>query len=186
MNSPRGDRVTTPGLVWETLIMPRAEIDSTPRELRNFAILQIALTTGFLVLVFWMLGGREADFPPIWLAVVLVALVGVGAVLAERAWQSLPPLPADTDVDQVRAEAVGAFAKHTVRKLIFCEVPLLVAVIVAFVAPYAGWPLVIAGFPGLLVLAWEILPSLHNTSMAAVMFDAAGAESGLVKTFLDL
>lgn len=170
--------------MWETLHMPSAEYDATPRELRNFAILQVALTAGFFVVIFWMLGGTDADFPPIWLAVVLVAFVVGGAVLAERAWHSVRPLPADTDVQQAQAEAVTLFAKHTVRKLIFCEVPLLVAVVVAFVGPYAGWPLVIAGFPGLLVLAWETWPSLRNTSLAAAMLDAAGAESGLVETFL--
>ncbi len=164
--------------------MPSVEYAENPRELRNFAILQWLLTAGFFVLLFWMLGGTDASFPPVWLAVVLVALVIAGAVLAERAWQSIPPLPASSTPGDVRATAVGLFAKLTVRKLIFCEMPLLIAVLVAFVTPYAGWPLVIAGFPGLLVLAWETWPSLRNTSMAAAMLDAAGAESGLVQTFL--
>lgn len=164
--------------------MPSVEYADNPRELRNFAILQWVLTAGFFVLLFWMLGGTDADYPPIWLAAVLVVLVIVGAVFAERAWQSVTPLPAETAARDVRAEAIGRFAKLTVRKLIFCEAPMLIAVIVAFVTPYAGWPLVIAGFPGLLVLAWETWPSLHNTSMAAAMLDAAGAESGLVESFL--
>ena len=162
--------------------MPSVEYADNPRELRNFAILQWVLTAGFFVLLFWMLGGTDADFPPVWLTVVLVALVIIGAVFAERAWRSVTPLPAN--VRDVKAQAVGMFAKHTVRKLIFCEAPLLIAVVVAFVTPYAGWPLVIAGFPGLLVLAWETWPSLHNTSMAAAMLDAAGAESKLVESFL--
>lgn len=164
--------------------MPSVEYADNPRELRNFAMLQWVLTAGFLILLFWMLGGTDADYPPIWLAGVLVALVIVGAVFAERAWHSVRPLPADTAARDVRGEAVGIFAKLTVRKLIFCEAPLLIAVLVAFVTPYAGWPLVIAGFPGLLVLAWETWPSLRNTSMAAAMLDAAGAKSGLVDSFL--
>jgi hypothetical protein len=164
--------------------MPSVEYADNPRELRNFAMLQWVLTTGFFVLLFWMLGGTDADFPPIWLAVVLVAFVIVGTVFAERAWHSVRPLPADTAARDVRSAAVGIFAKLTVRKLILCEVPLLIAVLVAFVAPYAGWPLVIAGFPGLLVLAFETWPSLRNTSMAAAMLDAAGAKSGLVESFL--
>jgi hypothetical protein len=164
--------------------MPSVEYADNPRELRNFAMLQWTLTAGFFVLLFWMLGGTDADFPPVWLAGALVATVIAGTVFAERAWHSVRPLPVDTNARDLRGTAVGIFAKLTVRKLIFCEVPLLLAVLVAFVTPYAGWPLVIAGFPGLLVLAWETWPSLRNTSMAAAMLDAAGAKSGLVESFL--
>jgi hypothetical protein len=35
------------------------------------------------------------------------------------------------------------------------------------------------------VIAWETWPSLRNTSMTAAMLDSAGAESGLVESFLD-
>jgi hypothetical protein len=164
--------------------MPSVEYAESPRELRNFAILQWLLTAGFFVLLYWMLGGTDADFPPYWLAGALVALVVIGTVFAERAWQSMRPLPANLSDRDAPTAAVGLFAKLTVRKLIFCEAPLLIAVIVAFVTPYAGWPLVIAGFPGLLVLAWETWPSLRNTSMAAAMLDASGAESKLVESFL--
>jgi hypothetical protein len=164
--------------------MPSVEYADNPRELRNFAILQWVLTAGFLVLLFWMLGGTDADYPPIWLTVSLLVFVIIGTVLAERAWQSVRPLRPHSNARDIHAHAVGIFAKLTVRKLIFCEVPLLIAAIVAFVTPYAGWPLVIAGFPGLLVLAWETWPSLRNTSMAAAMLDAAGAESKLVESFL--
>jgi hypothetical protein len=164
--------------------MPSVEYADNPRELRNFAILQWVLTAGFFVLLFWMLGGTDAHFPPYWLAGALIAAVVVGAVLAERAWQSMRPLPAHIADRDATAAAIGQFAKLTVRKLIFCEVPLLIAVLVAFVTPYAGWPLVIGGFPGLLVLALETWPSLRNTSMAAAMLDAGGAESKLVESFL--
>jgi hypothetical protein len=164
--------------------MPSIEYADDPRDLRNFAIVQWVMTAGFLALLFWMLDGTNADFPPTWLAAVLLALVVAGTVAAERAWRSVTPLRANTSGHEVRAVAVGQFAKLTIRKLIFCETPLLIAVIVAFVSSYAGWPLVIAGFPGLLVLAWETWPSLRNTSMAAAMLDAAGAESGLIESFM--
>lgn len=161
--------------------MPSPEYDATAKELRTFAMVQLALTTGFLVLVFWMLGGVDADFPPIWLAVSLVVLVAIGAFLAERVWLSAAPLPADTP--GIIAKAISIFAAQTVRKMVLCEVPLLIAVLVSFVADHAGWPLVIAGLPGIAVLAWEIWPSLRNTSMTAAMLDSAGAESRLVESF---
>jgi hypothetical protein len=163
--------------------MPSAEYDATPREVRNFALLQLALTSGFLVLLFFMLGGTDADYPPIWLSIVLVALVALGAFLAERVWLSTTPLP--PDAEQPNEVAVGVFAAQTVRKLAFCEAPLIAAVLVAFVADHGGWPVLIAGMPGIAVLAWETWPSLRNAAMTASMLDAEGAESRLVESFLE-
>ncbi|MET0468542.1 MAG: hypothetical protein ABW075_03220 [Aeromicrobium sp.] len=159
--------------------------ESSPAEVRSFALLQIGLTAVFLVLLFFMLGGSDADYPPIWLIVLLVALVGVGAFLSERVWLTGSPLPADSDPAELRERAVSIFASQTVRKLIYCEAPLLVAVVIAFVTDHGGWPLVVAGFPGLLVLTWEIWPTPRNTSLTAAMLDSQGAESHLVESFLD-
>ncbi|AXT85209.1 hypothetical protein C6I20_08415 [Aeromicrobium sp. A1-2] len=169
----------------ETLTMPSAEYDANPREIRNFSLLQVGLTGGFFVLLFFMLGGSDADYPPIWLAVLLVVLIGVGAFFAERVWLSASPLSPEADPRDVRGEAIGVFAGQTVRKLAYCEAPLLFAVLVAFVGDFGGWPLVIAGFPGLAVLAWETWPGLRNTSMTAAMLDSQGAESHLVESFLE-
>ena len=165
--------------------MPSAEYDATPKEVRSFALLQIGLTGAFLVLLFFMLGATDEPFPPIWLTVVLVVLVAVGAFLAERVWLSGSPLPSSDDPDRTQRDAVGIFAAQTVRKLMFCEAPLLIAVGVTFVADHGGWPLVVAGFPGMLVLTWEVWPSPRNTSLTAAMLDSQGAESRLVESFLD-
>ena len=94
-------------------------------------------------------------------------------------------MPADAKPSELQAEAVGIFAGQTVRKLFYCSAPLLPAIVVAFVGDYGGWPLVIAGFPGVAVIAWETWPSLRNTSMTAAMLDSGGAESGLVESFLE-
>lgn len=144
----------------------------------------MVVTAGFCVLMFFVLGGTDADLPPIWLSAALVGLVGVGAFLSERVWRTASPLPADGDPERLRRDAIGIFAGQTVRKLMYCEAPLLIAVVVAFVTDHAGWPVVIAGFPGLLVLVWEVWPSLRNTSIVAGMLDAQGAESQLVESFL--
>jgi hypothetical protein len=166
--------------------MPSVEYDATPREVRSFALLQIGLTGVFLVLLFFMLGATDEPFPPIWLTVALLALVAGGAFLAERVWLSASPLPASTDPDEVQREAIGIFAGQTVRKLMYCEAPLLIAVGVAFVTDHGGWPLVVAGFPGMLVLTWEVWPTPRNTSLSAAMLDSQGAESRLVESFLEV
>jgi hypothetical protein len=54
--------------------MPSDEYQSTPAEVRKFALLQIGLTAVFLVVFFFMLGGSDAPYPPVWMAVLLVAL----------------------------------------------------------------------------------------------------------------
>lgn len=164
--------------------MPSVEYDATAPEVRHFVLLQMVLTAGFYILLFFILGGTDADLPPTWLSATLVALVCLGGFLSERVWLSATPLPPDGDPERLRRQAIGIFAGQTVRKLMYCEVPLLIAVIVAFVTDYGGWPLVIAGFPGLLVLAWEVWPSLRNTSMCAGMLDSLGADSKLVESFL--
>jgi hypothetical protein len=163
--------------------MRSVEYESSPAEVRQFALVQIAVTAVFLVLLFFMVGGSDADWPPIWLVVVLVALVGAGAFLSERVWLTGSPLPADADPDELRAEAVNIFAAQTVRKLMYCEAPILIAVVVAFAGGHGGWPLVVTGFPGLLVLAWEVWPSLRNTSLTEAMLDSRGAQSQLVESF---
>lgn len=161
------------------------EYDATPAEVRRFALLQIILTVAFYALLFVMLGGSDADFPPLWLTIALVLLVAIGAFLAERVWLSAAPLPENADPATAADAAVSVFAGQTVRKLVYCEVPLLIAVLVAFVTDHGGWPLIIAGFPGLLVLAWEVWPSLRNTSMTAAMLESKGTKSHLVESFLE-
>lgn len=165
--------------------MPSAEYDATAREVRNFALVQIWLAGGFLVLLFFMFGGSDADYPPAWLAISLVVPIAIGAFFAERVWLSASPLPPDAPLVEQQGRAVGIFAGQTVRKSVYCFVTLLPAAIVAIVGDYGGWPLVIAGFPGVAVIIWETYPSLRNTSMTAAMLDSRGADSGLVESFLD-
>lgn len=164
--------------------MALPEYDADAREVRTFALVQLGLTTGFLVLLFWMLGATDADLPPIWAIVVLLVAVAAGAFLAERVWLSAEPLDPAADPEDNRVTAVSVYAGHTVRKLIFCEAPLLLAVLFAFVLDAGGWPILIAGVPGLAVLAWEVWPSLRNVAMTATMLDAEGAESELVDSFI--
>lgn len=165
--------------------MPRDAFDASPAEVRSFALLQVGLTAGFLVLLFFMLGGSDADYPPVWMAVALVVLVAIGAVLAERVWLSAAPLSPELEPAEQERLAVGVFAAQTVRRLACCEAPLLIAVLVTFVVDHGGWPLVIAGVPGLIVLAWEVWPGLRNTSMTAAMLDSRGADSRLVESFVE-
>jgi hypothetical protein len=163
--------------------MQTPEYETSPSEVRTFAFLQLGLTTVFLVLLFFAFGGTGSAFPPWWLIAVLLAVNAITAFLAERVWLSAQPMDPGRDPDDMQAEAVGVFASQIVRKLAYCEAGVIFAVVVGFIAPYGGWPMLIGGVPGLILLGFETWPSLRNTSMTAAMLDAEGAESGLVEAF---
>ncbi len=167
----------------ETLTMPSAEYNTTPREIRNFATLQVILTGAFLVALFWMLDGTDADYPPPWLAAVLVLPLVVAAFFAERVWLSGSPLEPGLDAFHLRNAALSIYASQTIRKMLLVEAAMLPAVIVGFGGAYGAWPIVIAGFPGMSLLAWETWPSLRNTSRTEAMLDTGGVKSGLVEAF---
>jgi len=164
--------------------MAQNEYDATPRELRNFALLQIVLTAGFLAALFWMLGGTDADRPHWVVWIVLLGSVAIGGVLAERVWLSTDPLDPASDAEDNRQTAVGVYAGQTVRKLVYCEAPLILSVVLAFVLDAGGWPIAIAGLPGLVVLSFEVWPSLRNVAMTATVLDADGASSDLIDSFV--
>ena len=169
--------------VCETRLMPSSGHDTTPSEVRTFAFLQMGLTAAFLVLLFFAFGSTSGSFPPWWLIGVLLGVVAITAFLAERVWLSAEPMTPGRDPEEMQAEAVGIFASQIFRKLLYCEAGIIFAVIVGFVTPYGGWPMLIGGVPGLALTAFEIWPSLRNTSMTAAMLDADGADSGLVEAF---
>ena len=166
--------------------MPSAEYNTTPREIRNFATLQLGLTGAFLVVLFLICGGTDADYPPPWLAALLVVPIILSVVLAERVWLSASPLSPDLGARQLKSEALDAYASQTVRKLIYVEAGMLPAVITGFAGSYGGWPIVIAGFPGILLIAWETWPSMRNVSRTAVMLESEGADTGIVESFRTL
>jgi len=163
--------------------MKTPEYETSPSEVRTFAFLQLGLTTVFLALLFLAFGGTDADLPPWWVITMLLAVVAVTGFMAERVWLSAAPMDPDADPDDLQVRAVGIFAGQIVRKLAWCEAGVIFAVIVGFVAPYGGWPMLIGGIPGLAVLAFETWPSLRNTSITEAMLDAEGAESRLVEAF---
>ena len=163
--------------------MQTPEYETSAREVRTFAFLQMGLTTVFLVLLFFAFGGTSGDFPPWWLVALLLGVVAFTAYLAERVWLSAQPMSPHSDPDEMQAEAIGIFASQIVRKLVYCEAGVIFAVVVGFITPYGGWPMLIGGVPGLILIGFETWPSLRNTSMTAAMLDAEGAESGLVEAF---
>ena len=160
-------------------------VQASAQDIRKSSIIQLVLTAVFLGVVFWMFDGANADYPPIWLIVFLMVATAVGALFSERVWLAGTPLDPADGAAHNNELALARFASQTVRKLVYTEIPLLLAVLSCFVFDYGGWPLLIAGIPGLAVQAWETWPHRRNTSIAAAIFDSQGAESGLVESFID-
>jgi hypothetical protein len=169
--------------VCETLLMRTREYETSPSEVRTFVFLQLGLTVVFLGLLFVAFGGTNADFPPGWVIALILVVVALAAFLAERVFLSAKPLNARDDPAALKSRAVGIFAGQLVRKLAYCEASIIFAVIVGFVGSYGGWPMLIGGVPGLLVLGFEIWPSLRNTSITEAVLESEGAEAGLVEAF---
>lgn len=163
--------------------MPSESSAATAREIRKFVFLQLVITAVFLAVVYWIFNDTAADYPPIWFVVALMVAIAVAAFCSERVWLRGTPLdPAESaDVNQVLA--LEQYANQTLRKLIYSEIPLLIAVLACFVADWGGWPVLIVALPGLAVQAYETWPHLRSTSMTAAILDSEGAESLLVENF---
>jgi hypothetical protein len=163
--------------------MQTPEYETSPSEVRTFAFLQLGLMAVFLTLLFLAFGGTDADLPPWWIIALLLVVVAISGFLAERVWMASRPLPPGGDPNEMKARAVGIFAGQVVRKLAYCTAAIIFAVVVGFVGPWGGWPMLIGGLPGLALLTFETWPSLRNTSITEAMLDSEGAESGLVEAF---
>jgi hypothetical protein len=168
--------------------MPSESSTATAKEIRKFAVLQLAITTAFLAVVFWMFNEPDANFPPIWFVVALMVAVVIAAFFSERVWLRGTPLDPAESTETNEVLALEAYANQTLRKLIYSEVPKLIAVLACFVGStgslnWGGWPVLIVALPGLAVQAYETWPHLRSTSMAAVILDSEGAESRLVENF---
>lgn len=155
--------------------------DTTPAEVRKVVKVQLGLAAVFMVVVFGLLDGLDSDRPAIWLMVLPLVVLAIGAVLAERAWLGIKPL--DPEAPHTERAALEAFVSLTTRKFVYCEGALLLCVILAFASNRAGWLVAIAAIPGLAVLAFETWPSARNLSLTAAMLDANGTDSGLLESF---
>jgi hypothetical protein len=160
-----------------------AEYDASAKELRSFSTLQVVITTVFVVVLYFVLGGTDAPRPSWWAMLALLVPVVVAAVLAERVWTGTPTLDPATDGDEQNRRATAVYAAHTVRRLAICQSAIIVAILVTFVAPWGAWPLVITAVPGIVLLAWETTPTLRSLSLTEALLDADGADSRLVESF---
>ena len=164
--------------------MPSDSTVKTAKDIRKFSLIQLAITVVFLAVIFWVFDGSTDKYPPLWIPIFLVVAIGVCAFFSERVWLTASPLDPAEDPERNEAKALEIFTGQTLRKLIISEIPLLIAVLICFIFTVGGWPVLIAGIPGVAVQAWETIPHLRNTSMTAAILDSKGAESGLVENFI--
>lgn len=163
--------------------MPNDSSVATARDIRRFAVIQVVITAIFLVVIYWLFSGPDDTYPPIWLIVVLMLAVATGAFFSERVWLSGTPLDPAADSESNQQLALDTFAAQTVRKLIYTELPLILAAVLCFFGNYGGGTVLVTAVPGLAVMAWETFPHLRNTSMAAAILESQGAPSNLVESF---
>lgn len=148
-------------------------------------LLQVGITAGFCVLIFWLLGDIQEPFPPYWLVGALLVAVVVSGLLSERIWMRGTPIDPTDGRQEQRNSGIAVLAGQTVRKVWICEVPILASAVAAFLAGHGGWPILTTAPLGLAVLTFEAWPSLRNVAMTEVMLNSRGAKAEVLEAFLD-
>jgi hypothetical protein len=116
--------------------------------------------------------------PPIWTAVVPLALVVVGFLLAESVGYAAPALPGETDRPEAMRRAVAIWRSKLMFRFAVTEAPILVGLTMSFVAE-SRWPFLIGLVAGWPVLAFEILPHRRSIEKLQARLDSDGASSFL-------
>ncbi|GAB3424416.1 hypothetical protein [Flindersiella endophytica] len=118
------------------------------------------------------------DEPPIWTAIVPLALVVVGFLLAESVGYAAPTLPGQTDRPEAMRRAVGIWRSKLMFRFAVTEAPILVGLTMSFIAD-SRWPFLVGLVAGWPVLAFEILPHRRSIEKLRARLDGAGASSFL-------
>lgn len=154
-----------------------------PAELRRSATIHVGLTAAFLGVVIVLRGGTNASPPPWWLLVALLAIVAVGAAVAERVPYAADPIDPSLTGEKARDAAALALARQTLRRFVITGGPLVIVVLASFLFEHGGWPMILIGPIGVLVMAVETWPSRRNVSVSAALLEAEGARTGLVDAY---
>jgi hypothetical protein len=116
--------------------------------------------------------------PPIWTAVVVLALVVVGFLLAETVGYAAPALPSQTNRDEAKHRAVMIWRSRLMFRFAVTEAPILMGLTMSFVAE-SRWPFLVGLVAGWPVLAFEILPHRRSIEKLRARLDSGGASSFL-------
>ncbi|KWU68382.1 hypothetical protein BHE97_14820 [Aeromicrobium sp. PE09-221] len=153
------------------------------RQLRGLVITQLVTTSVLSAILALALGGTAEPFPPLWALGGLAAVLVAAVVNVERSWTRIPPLPAGLDADTALGASLAHYQRHLARALFVLEIPLLLAILYAFVMSYGGWPVIVLAIATVVVIAVETWPTVRNTTRVATALEADGTPSGLVEAF---
>ena len=153
------------------------------RQLRGLVVTQLVTTAALSAILAFVLGGTGPSFPPLWAIGGLAAVLIAAVVNVERSWTRIPPLPTGLDADAALEASLARYQRHLARGLLVLEIPLLLAILYAFVMPYDGWPVIVLAIATVVVIAVETWPTVRNTTRVATALEADGTPSGLVEAF---
>lgn len=158
--------------------------DTTPSldDLKRIARLQVALVAVGLTVIAVLNGGLDlVDFPPVWFLVALAAVLALGTLLAERLGFAADPIAPQASDDAQFALAAKHYQSRMMLRLALTEGALLVIALATFAFEYGRWPVVLAGLPGLAIMAFEVWPSIRNVEKIAAALESEGQPSHLLE-----
>jgi hypothetical protein len=125
----------------------------------------------------WFAITEMAD-PPIWVPVVVLALVAGGFALAETMGYVTPALPSDTDRDEAKRRAVAIWRAKLMFRFAVTEAPILIGLTLSFVAN-TRWPFLVGLVAGWPILVYEVFPHRRSIEKLQSRLDSGGASSFL-------
>lgn len=118
--------------------------------------------------------------PPIWVAVLVLALVVGGFLLAETLGYATAPLPSDTDRDEAKRRSVAIWRSKLMVRFAVTEAPILIGLTLSFVAG-SRWPFLVGLVAGWPILAYEVYPHRRSIEKLQSRLDRDGASSFLAE-----
>jgi hypothetical protein len=159
--------------------MSGAPVASSPG--RSLRLLAFALLTSPVVMLVAVLVVLPPDQGELALPVAagVLAAVLVGFVVAQRLGYRASPLPAGLDVDEARRRSVQAYQVSLLLRFVATEVPLVLALALAFVLQEGPWPYMVAVVAGLPSMAFHVLPRARSIERVQAALEAGGVRSYL-------
>ena len=144
-------------------------------------MLAISISTAPVVMLVAVLvvvppDGTEPSLPVL---LGVLALVGLGFLLAQGIGYRVPALPAGLDEAEARRRSLVAFQTRQLVRVALTEIPVVVAVALTFVLDEGPWPMVVATVAGVPAMLYHLLPSRRVVDRVRLGLESGGARSYL-------
>ncbi|RYJ00562.1 MAG: hypothetical protein EON52_23375 [Actinomycetales bacterium] len=149
--------------------------------LNQLRLLGLSLTAGpifVVVAVAFVLPLESDEFPPVPVALGLLALAVLGVVAAERFGFRVPALKPE-DADDAGQISLDRYRSASMVRFAVVEAPLVLGIAAAFVLDHGLWPLLLVAVVAVPAMAWEVLPTRRTIERTKQALESGGVLSRL-------